>query len=39
MIIIDIIYVENNKIILHVINEVIFYQIVCFFNIISAKVI
>jgi hypothetical protein len=39
MIIIDIIYIESNKIILYVINKAISYQTARFLNIISAKAI
>jgi hypothetical protein len=39
MIIINIIYIESNKIILYVINKAIFYQTVCFLNIILTKAI
>jgi hypothetical protein len=39
MIIIDIIYIKNNKIILYVINKAIFYQTTCFLNIVLAKAI
>jgi hypothetical protein len=39
MIIINIIYIESNKIILHVINKVISYQAARFLNTILAKVI
>jgi hypothetical protein len=39
MIIVDIIYIENNKIILYIINKVISYQAACFLNIILAKAI
>jgi hypothetical protein len=39
MIIINIIYIESNKIILYVINKAISYQTACFLNTILAKVI
>jgi hypothetical protein len=39
MIIIDIIYIESNKVILYVINKAISYQAARFFNTILAKVI
>jgi hypothetical protein len=39
MIIVNIIYIEGNKVILYVINKVIFYQAACFLNTILAKVI
>jgi hypothetical protein len=39
MIIIDIIYIESNKIVLYVINKATFYQAARFLNTISAKVI
>jgi hypothetical protein len=38
MIIIDIIYIESNKVVLYVINKAISYQAACFLNIILAKV-
>jgi hypothetical protein len=37
MIIIDIIYIENNKAVLHVINKATSYQTARFLNIILAK--
>jgi hypothetical protein len=39
MIIIDIIYIESNKIILYVINKATSYQTACFLNTILAKAI
>jgi hypothetical protein len=39
MIIIDIIYIENNKVVLYIINKAISYQTARFLNIILAKVI
>jgi hypothetical protein len=39
MIIINIIYIENNKVILYIINKAISYQTACFLNTILAKTI
>jgi hypothetical protein len=39
MIIINIIYIESNKVILYIINKAISYQAACFLNIILTKAI
>jgi hypothetical protein len=39
MIIIDIIYIESNKVVLYVINKATSYQAACFLNTILAKAI
>jgi hypothetical protein len=38
MIIVDIIYIESNKVVLYIIDKAISYQTACFLNTILAKV-